>query len=401
MIRRQFVVSEFFDQAETMREQLDVRFKNPYVHTINWEYYCDPKMYTYLRATPNMVFEQAVFDSLMKRLRAWCIENLGLVPMGEPYLHLMVNGCKLGLHSDFHNGVWGYVYSLTRWENRRFAGGETLLLRDGASSYKKHHVHGDALYELIPALFNQLFVFDDRIVHATSTIEGSMDPADGRIALVGHIRATSPITEGTITESQASKVIMQALPHLRDRIKTYTNVQGTASYRLTVAATGAVESVAILTDNVVTAVTGYGNSDAVSAVKSQINQAMSSLQFPPTGGISTVVVAVLIPIPDLRPIELVIPHQSSRSAVQQWARSFLETGQGTDLRGYWEGESFVVKEPLAGSIQFEPLWTTCRFDAPMWVPSQRERFEVTLMEWAKMGWPPDSERHVRQGSTIY
>jgi hypothetical protein len=90
-------------------------------------------------------------------------------------------------------------------------------------------VHGEVLYDLIPAHFNQLLVFDDRIVHATPTIEGTMDPMDGRIAMVGHIRATSPIVTGNLDETQARSVVREVLPHLRERIRSHWDVQGTSS----------------------------------------------------------------------------------------------------------------------------------------------------------------------------
>lgn len=384
MIRRQHVVRDFFEEAEAMRETLDVRFKDAYTDSINWHYFCDPRMYTYLRTAPQRVFPKPVFERFMHRLRLWCMENLGLTPMNLPYLHLMVDGCRLGLHSDFHNGAWGYVYSLTRWEKRKFSGGETLLLRDGVPSYKKHHVHGEVLYELIPAQFNQLLVFDDRIVHATPTVEGSMDPLDGRIALVGHIRATSPLViSGSIQWAEARRVVLEALPHLRDRIRNYKDVQGTATYRLAVAATGAVESVTILTDNVVTPFTGYDNSDAVASVKSLIQQTMAGLKFPAAAGRSAVVVPVLIPLPDLRPIEFAIPHDSSRDAIREWAATHLSEGAGLELQGSWEEETFAVREPIAGSIRIEPHQIAVSFDPPMWVPSQRESFQMALAGWAK------------------
>jgi hypothetical protein len=383
MIRRQHVINDFFDEAETMREILDARFKDPYTDSIPWYYFCDPSMYTYLRAAPQAVFPKEVFNRFMDRLRMWCIENLGLTPMHLPYLHLMVNGCRLGLHSDFHNGAFGYVYSLTRWDQRRFSGGETLLLRDGIPSYKKHHVHGDVLYELIPAKFNQLLVFDDRIVHATPTVEGSMDPLDGRIAMVGHIRAMSPVVRGALREADVRGVILEALPHLRDRVRSYRDVQGTASYRLAVAPAGVVESVTMLTDNVLTPVTGYGPSDSVGAVKSLIQQAIAALRFPASDGRSTVIVPVLIPLPDLRPIDFSVAHEGPAEAIQHWLATNLKEVNRQELQGDWEAETFVVREPVAGRIRVESREILFSFDPPMWVPSQRESFQSALSEFAK------------------
>jgi hypothetical protein len=383
MLKRQHTVNDFFEEAEAMRGALDACFENTYTDRINWHYFCDPKMYAYLRTAPQRVFPQPMFARFMQRLRQWCMDNLGLAPVGTPSLHLMVNGCRLGLHSDFHNGAWGYVYSLTRWETRRFSGGETLLLRDGVPSYKKHHVHGDVLYELVPAHFNQLLVFDDRLVHATPTIEGSMDPAEGRIAMVGHIRAASPVAQGSLSEIEARRVILDSLPHLRERIRNYRDVQGTVSYQLRVAETGVVEVVTVLTDNVVTPAVGYGSSDDVAAVKSIVHRTMSALKFPATTGKSTVIVPILIPLPDLRPIEFAVGHDAPRDAAIEWAAKHVAGIEGVDLQGHWDADTYIVTEPVAGSVRIEPREIVFSFDPPMWVPSQREHFQVTLAEWAK------------------
>jgi len=84
MIKRQHVVPEFFDEAEAMRGGLDASFGNPYEQNIRWQYFCDPGMYTYLRATPKEVFTRTVLDRFLRRLRDWCVGNLGLVPMNVP-----------------------------------------------------------------------------------------------------------------------------------------------------------------------------------------------------------------------------------------------------------------------------------------------------------------------------
>lgn len=383
MIRRQHVEQSFFEGAQVMREVLDARFKDPYTDTISWYYFCDPKMYAYLRAAPESVFPKGLFAKFMDRLRLWCMDSLGLVPMHLPYLHLMVNGCRLGLHSDFHNGAWGYVYSLTHWDARKFSGGETLLWRDGIPSYKKHHVQGEFLYELLPAQFNQLLVFDDRLVHGTPMIEGTMDPMEGRIALVGHIRATSPVINGAVSEVRARETISAALPELRERLMAYKDVQGTITYRLELRANGAVESVATLTDNVITPLTGYGHSEAVSAVKGLLQQAMARLQFPVSTGRSSVIVPLLLPLPDLRPIDIVVPHASSRESVREWAQRHIAEADRLSLIGAWEGDTYMVREPIVGSIHVDSREIAIAFDAPMWVPSQRESFQNALTEWAR------------------
>jgi hypothetical protein len=381
MIKRQHVVNDFFFDADVMRAALDARFKDAYTEGIPWFYFCDPRIYTYLRAAPDKVFPGVILDRFMQRLRNWCMDNLGLAPMGTPYLHLMVNGCRLGLHSDYHNGTWGYVYSLTRWEERKFSGGETLLMRDGVPSYKKHHVHGEVLYELVPAVFNQLLIFDDRIVHATPTVEGSMDPMEGRIAMVGHIRATSPVVTGSLQWSSARKVVLSALFTLRDRVRSYKEVQGTMSLRLDVSDAGAVESLTVLTDNLITQSSGFGASDAVAAVKSIIQNTMAGLKFEAAAGSSTVIVPVLVPLPDLQPIKLTVGHSLACEYVQESLNAHLRDGNGLKLAGTWDERTLLVREPTAGSITIEADQVSASFDPPMWVPLQREKFQMDVTRW--------------------
>jgi hypothetical protein len=381
-IRRQHIVQNFFDEAESLRDALDDRFKDAYRQKICWQYFCDPGKYTYLRAPAEDALQRDIFERFMVRLGNWCMESLGLVPVSTPNLHLMVNGCRLGLHSDFHNGAWGYVYSLTRWERRRFSGGETLLLRDGVPSYKRHHVHGEVLYETVPAHFNQLLIFDDRIVHATPAIEGGMDPLDGRIALVGHIRAASPMVVGSLDPEDARRVVLHAWGQLRDRIRSYKDVQGTITYRLVVDASGTVEAAKVLTDNIVTQLNGYDRSEAVLAVKAIVQQTLKGLRFPAALGRSSVTVPILIPLPDLEPIEIQIPHDSSPDATREWMAVHLTDERGLELRGEWRGNTLAVREPIAGSIRIEPKQIVMSFDPPMWVASQRESFQESLSEWA-------------------
>ena len=383
MIRRQHVVSDFFPESEAMREALDKGFKNSYERNVSWHYFCVPQLYTYLRTSPQEGIPEAMYTRFMQHLRHWCMENLGQVPIGTPWLHLMVNGCRLELHSDFQNGTWGYVYSLTRWQNRTFSGGETLLMRDGIPSYRKHHVQGDVLYDLIPAQFNQLLVFDDRIVHGTPVIEGSMNPLEGRIALVGHLRATSPVVSGPLSAVTARAVVQDVLPRLADQIKEYKDVQGTITFRLTIGSSGAVESLTALTDNIITPVTGYEPSEEVTAVKSIIQQTLSALRFPAARGESSIIVPVLVPLPDLHPIEIAVPHELPREALTKWALARLKNGEPLGLQGSWEGETFLVKEPIAGNLRIEPRRLVIAFDAPMWVPSQRDKFQMRLAQQLK------------------
>lgn len=375
MIRRQYIEQDFFVCATEMRNELDVLLDSPYQDVVAWSYFSVPKLYTFLKAKSRDIFSRPLFQSFMERLRKWSLDELGLVPTADPTLNLMVNGCGLSLHSDFHNGALGYVYSLTRWDTRRFSGGETLLLRDGIPSYKKHQVQGDDLYELIPAFFNQLLVFDDRIVHGVPTIEGSMDPKEGRIALVGHLRATGIKAEGAIPASLARRTVLEWLPGLAKQIHPYSDVQGTFVCRILVTASGSVGTIHVLTDNLVTPSSGYGASSAVNAVRECLQANLMRLRFPPAARESRITIPVLVPVPDLRPIELRASHSLGTDVAAQRMRALMLDGLDNDASS---GDTLVVSDPIDGVIRIGPDSVAAAFDPPMWVSSQRAQLELDL-----------------------
>jgi hypothetical protein len=383
MIKRHHVVNNFFPDAEAMRTAYDNSVKDAYRQTVHWQYFCVPQMYTYLRTMPEQVIPAPLFGRFWQHMKQWCLDNTGLLPIGTPNFHMMIDGCTLGLHSDFHNGTLGFVYSLTRWQNRKFLGGETLLMRDGVPSYKKHHVQGEVLYELVPAHFNQLLLFDDRIVHGTQTIEGNMDPREARIAMVGHLRPTSPVVRGPLDAAAAARTIAAMYPALGERLRARKDVQGTITFRISVAASGAVESATALVDNLIIPTTGYEPSPEVDEARTAIQQAIAALKFPPSSGASTIIAAVLVPLPDLRPIEIAVPHASRPARLQEMLRSQIKDIEGLGFVIEPQGEGFAVREPLAGTIRIEPSRIVASFDAPMWVPSQRDHFQTNLT--AKLG----------------
>jgi len=376
-ISRYHVESNFFERAEEMRAVFDAHFDNPYESPSSWEYVFVEGLYTHLRARPRSWLSDALFEAFSLRLRTWCRETLGLVPSSEPRLHLMVEGCSLSLHSDFHNGAMGYVYSLTRWAQRSFRGGETLLLRDGIPNYKRHQVHGAALHESIPAHFNQLLVFDDRIVHATPQIEGNMDPRQGRLALVGHLRPGMPKVSGALREADVGPVLLDYQHSLREPLSRHPDVQGTVSYRLHVGVSGAVDSVVPLFDALVVPATGYGPSDAVQSVRDHIVRTLAGLRFPAAAAPSTVTLALLVPIPNLKPIELKIPHELPVPLLVERLSTALRA-EPLELLGSWSGNELAVREPLDGMIMVDDHRVVARFSPPSWVPSQRSSFERDL-----------------------
>jgi hypothetical protein len=250
------VVSEFLPggAAEAMRAAFDAHFADADRHTAAhqiWNYWHVPQMYTYLRTQPEKVLPAPLLDGFHRALRRWAVDHLGFGHVAGPYLSLYVDGCKQSLHNDAENGRFAYVYSLTRWASRRFAGGETILLRDldywGTDRCAQAGA-GSSFYDLVPPEFNQLLVFDDRGIHGVEPVQGSMDPLEGRVVLHGHIRESGVLVEGALTEQDVLRELREVEPDLVPVLaRARETAHGMLSLRVVVSASGVVEEVRPLT----------------------------------------------------------------------------------------------------------------------------------------------------------
>jgi hypothetical protein len=188
------VMPDFYAEAAVLRAAIESHFANPTAHSPDthqiWNYWHVPDMYTYLRTLPQKLIPAPLLAGLFNHLAAWTRQNLNCVP-ADAYLSLYVDGCRQELHNDALNGRYGYVYSLTRWRERRFSGGETMIMKPAALAQSMAGggaMAGLSFYDLIPAEFNQLLVFDDRLPHAVRQVNGVMDPLEGRLVIHGHLK---------------------------------------------------------------------------------------------------------------------------------------------------------------------------------------------------------------------
>lgn len=189
-----YIEENFSPEAAQMRGIYDAHFTPPHMKAGPsqqvWDYWHVPDMYTYLRTSPQLVLGNPSVQQFMNTLRVWASERLNLHNISWPYLSLYINGCGQGLHNDATNGRYAYVYSLTRWDTRMFVGGETICFKEDAywgTERAQQAGAGTSFYDLIPARFNQLVIFDDRLIHGVQPVQGTMNPLDGRIVLHGHI----------------------------------------------------------------------------------------------------------------------------------------------------------------------------------------------------------------------
>jgi hypothetical protein len=290
-----FVVKDFFPEAHQMRASIDQHFDSPGKHHPEthqiWNYWYVPKLYTYLRTLPHKLIPEPLIAQFMTALQAWSLENLGMPEISYPNLSLYVNGCSQGLHNDAENGRWAYVYSLTNWENRHFNGGETILfaqnnpyltgtgLRAGA---------GSNFYDLVPAEFNQLLIFDDRMIHGVERVEGTMNPFDGRLVLHGHITERGIHIGGALAYKDVAPMLAFAQQEIVSKLQTvgYSG-RGIITVRMRILPTGIVEQVEMLSELI-----SYMDEPAKKEVCEQIAQNLQSLRFPVKRGSSQVILPI-------------------------------------------------------------------------------------------------------------
>jgi hypothetical protein len=291
------VIDDFFAEAQELRAGIDAHFAEPAKHRPEshqvWNYWHVPGLYTYLRTSPEKVLPRTLVERFIAKLRALALYRFGLVDVTWPYLSLYVAGCQQGLHNDSKNGRFGYVYSLTRWDERKFQGGETLIFKEqdyfGSAAVTRANA-GLGLYDLVPARFNRLLLFDDRLLHAVPRLEGTMVPQDGRLVLHGHVSEGPVAVAGALAPAAAVAVVEKARPALERRVaEAGAGLAGLVSVRLTLGGDGTVLKDEVLFDRLLPTM---GNAAAPEAATAAVREILSTLEFPAAEGSSLVTIAV-------------------------------------------------------------------------------------------------------------
>jgi hypothetical protein len=294
------VMDQFFDGAAAMRADFETHFRDPHKHTRRhqvWNYWYVPELYTYLRTNPANIMSESLIAAFLTRLNAWAMGTLGLSTELQPWLSLYVDGCGQGLHNDSMNGQMGYVFSITKWDEKNFLGAETLLFRSEnywETGRIKSSGAGVSFYDKVPSRFNQLLVFDDRVIHGVQMLQGTMDPLEGRVVLHGHLTAES----GNLTGALASmgQAAVQASSAAMDQIDALTAqhahlFHGFITLRLTIRPDGRVASIRRLWDRILPV---SPDKSRLEPMKGEIERLLSAVVFPTSSGTSEMTVPVLI-----------------------------------------------------------------------------------------------------------
>lgn len=298
MTNSHVIAEQFFDGANAMRAAFEEHFRDPARHTDAhqvWNYWFVPDLYTYLRTAPTKIMPDALVARFMQRLNAWALATLGLSTRDYPWLSVYINGCSQTLHNDSLNGQMGYVFSLTKWDTRNFLGGETLLFHP-ENYWETNRITtsgaGAVFYEKIPARFNQLLVFDDRIIHGVQAVQGTMDPLFGRLVIHGHLRAESAMVNGSLDAQVALQAIRPTMEAMRVLIGPLVQLfHGFLTVRLMIQPDGRVTTVQTLCDRLMPVTPDRSR---LEPLRQEIIGLLAGALFPPTAGPSEFTLPIVI-----------------------------------------------------------------------------------------------------------
>ena len=257
MVHRSVVVEDgFFSGGRALRRHFEERFADPRSATqgrFAWDYWHVPGQYTALRTPAWTYFPKALYDRFHQHLVWWGRRALGCHDVSPPWLSCYVEGCEQRLHGDLPHGAWAFVYSLTPWQQRRFQGGETLLLREDVLDYWSGFVstrgveEPELLREVAPR-FDRLVVFDPRLPHGVRRVTGTQDPREGRLVIHGWFVQPRPFIEGPLAPDALSLHIPQLLERAADALPEGASPAGLVSVSFKVTPGGAVSGAHLLCD---------------------------------------------------------------------------------------------------------------------------------------------------------
>jgi hypothetical protein len=253
MITDFLISNRFYTKAKSLRAVYDTNFSPADVAHQNrfvWDYWYFENKYVHFRTPAMEYFPPELIKNFTDHLVNWGQRTLGCNSITAPWLSYYIDGCKQELHGDIPHGPWAYVYSLTL-DPKLFVGGDTLMLREPILNYWNNVERFDGLdhqkiFESIRPEFNRLLVFDGRIPHGVSQVQGPRDPRLARVVLHGWFTEPSPYIEGPLRPASSSKVLNQVLQGASQEFADFESVSGTLSLRIDVSAKGDVQKISPL-----------------------------------------------------------------------------------------------------------------------------------------------------------
>jgi Rps23 Pro-64 3,4-dihydroxylase Tpa1-like proline 4-hydroxylase len=289
-------VPNFFSKARLLRKEFENRFENPKLTTQDrfvWDYWYVKDQYRLIRTMAENIFSEKLFLQFQKALVEYGKTHLGCDSITPPWVSYYVDGCSQQFHADVPHGPWAYVFSLTPWQKKYFEGGETILLKPETLNYWRHFeqrngVEMPQLTQKIPALFNQLLVFDPRIPHGVSEVRGVQDPLKARLVIHGWFTHPRPVIQGALASKKTQGFINELIYSMEPIFSEFPDLSGSLTIKFAISPRGRVQKVSLLT-NTLLSVTG----DDFQQIYGLISNHIKNTVFPSGKGKTAVTIPFL------------------------------------------------------------------------------------------------------------
>lgn len=276
------IEDQFYKGADKLRQYFEAQFADPKdtrSERFVWDYWHVPDQYTLVRTPAYHYFPQKLYMDFHKSLLMWGRRTLGCWDISPPWLSYYINGCKQEFHSDVPHGPWAYVFSLSPWRNRKFTGGETLIMKPEVLSYWRNFGGAQdrelaSFVDRIPALMNRLVVFDPRYPHGVTEVRGTQDPMEARLVVHGWFMEPKTYIEGPLPTRSTEKILNQGFDRLQTLLAQTELVQGTVSLQLQVGTNGSVKSAKFATNTLLNL-----DGEIPSSLNREILKVYTSLKF--------------------------------------------------------------------------------------------------------------------------
>jgi hypothetical protein len=297
----QAVFGEFFDDADLLRRAYDAHFDDRIslrADRFVWDYWYVPEFFTYLRALPQSIFPESVLEAFLARLLSFGRKELGCRRVLLPTVNCHIDGCWHNFHTDADKGPWAYVYSLTHWETRRFAGGQTVVLNPAILDYWRTSESGGneplPLFNVIEPEYNQLCVFDARLPHSVNRVGDTHDPQQGRVTMAGWFTEPGLVVSDIVEREGLVGPFEACAAELGAQCRAWRDVTGTLVAHMTVGRDGVVTRAAAGFDTLVP--TG-GDAGIARAVGQVVHDTLAGQRFPPMPEEVWATIPLQFPIP--------------------------------------------------------------------------------------------------------
>lgn len=189
-----------------------------------------PEKSTLLRTPAKQFFPRGLYRPLKAALLQYGARELGCLGLSPIHLSYYTSSSTQSWHCAAPHGPFAFCLSLTKWDERHFSGGETMLLQPNVLAT-------DETYLLEPR-FNQLAAWDARVPFGVRQVEGTEDPLDARVVLHGWFSKPAPFCTGSLSQEEAAPSLQAAMDAVHAALANLAPADGTVTLRLQVAGDG-------------------------------------------------------------------------------------------------------------------------------------------------------------------